>query len=156
MRDELRRLMQHLRWADERALESLRATPEPDALRRYAHVLGAEHTWVSRVRGQAPAVAIWPTLTLAECEALAGENAAALQAAVEALGEDDGDREVEYRNSAGAEFRSRVVDILLHVAMHGAYHRGQVALLVRAAGGEPQPTDYIAFMRGAAAATTAR
>jgi uncharacterized damage-inducible protein DinB len=43
----------------------------------------------------------------------------------------------------------------VHVAMHGSYHRGQITMLVRDAGAEPQPTDYIAFVRGAPAATRA-
>jgi len=37
--------------------------------------------------------------------------------------------------------------------MHGCYHRGQVAMLIRDGGGTPAPTDYIAFVRGAPAAT---
>ena len=37
--------------------------------------------------------------------------------------------------------------------LHGAYHRGQIALLLREGGAEPAPTDYIAFVRGAPAAT---
>jgi uncharacterized damage-inducible protein DinB len=62
---------------------------------------------------------------------------------------------VHYRNSAGDEFDNAIEDILVHVAMHGSYHRGQITMLVRDAGAEPQPTDYIAFVRGAAAATRA-
>ena len=56
--------------------------------------------------------------------------------------------------SAGQAFRSTLEDILLHVALHGAYHRGQLAMLVRDGHGEPAPTDYIAFVRGVAAART--
>jgi len=33
------------------------------------------------------------------------------------------------------------------VALHGSYHRGQVAAAVRAAGGEPVNTDYITYVR---------
>ena len=69
------------------------------------------------------------------------------------LGPGDLDRDVTYTNSAGQEFTSRVEDILLHVVMHGSYHRGQVAMLIRDGGGTPAPTDYIAFVRGAPAAT---
>ena len=47
-------------------------------------------------------------------------------------------------------------DMLLQVVLHGCYHRGQVALVVRGAGAEPSPTDYIAFVRGAPAAVTPR
>ena len=58
-------------------------------------------------------------------------------------------REVDYRNSAGQAFRNRVDDVLAHVALHGSYHRGQLALLARQGGGTPALTDYIAFVRGA-------
>jgi uncharacterized damage-inducible protein DinB len=33
------------------------------------------------------------------------------------------------------------------VALHGSYHRGQIALLMRQGGGAPAATDYIAFVR---------
>ena len=57
---------------------------------------------------------------------------------------------------AGASFVTRLDDILLHTMLHGAYHRGQVSLMVRRSGGTPSPTDYIAFIRGVPAATTGR
>jgi len=40
-----------------------------------------------------------------------------------------------------------VRDILLHVAMHGQYHRGQINQLLRGAGLEPISVDYIVFVR---------
>jgi uncharacterized damage-inducible protein DinB len=46
--------------------------------------------------------------------------------------------------------------MLTHVAMHGSYHRGQIAAALRAGGDIPSPTDYIAFVRGAPAATRRR
>jgi uncharacterized damage-inducible protein DinB len=156
MMEEMRRLFAHVRWADERALEALRGAPRAsaEALRVYAHVLGAEHTWLSRLRGEPPEVAIWPALTLDECAALASRNADGFEAFLDSLGPGDLAREVEYRNSAGDGFRTRIDDILLHVALHGSYHRGQVAMLLRQEGAVPLPTDYIAFVRGAPAATT--
>jgi uncharacterized damage-inducible protein DinB len=69
------------------------------------------------------------------------------------LGPTDLARVATYRNSANIEFTSTVEDILIHVAMHGAYHRGQVARALRQGGAVPEPTDYIAFTRGAPAAT---
>ena len=47
-------------------------------------------------------------------------------------------------------------DILLHVCLHGAYHRGQVAVSMRSGGAEPAPTDFIAMRRGVPAAVTTR
>jgi uncharacterized damage-inducible protein DinB len=150
--DTLSRLLDHLAWADEQALRSLRgaAAPPTAALAIYAHIIGAEHVWAARITGRPARVAVWPELTLEACTALSAENHAALRAVLDT---DALDRMVHYRNSAGAEFDSRVDDILLHVALHGAYHRGQVSRALREAGATPFPTDYIAFVRGAPAAT---
>ena len=153
--EHLRRLFAHLAWADARALQSLREATHPQDQARglLAHVLGAEHVWLARLEGRPAAVAVWPALTLDECEALARENEQAYGRYLAALDAGSLDRTVHYRNSAGAEFDSRIEDILLHVALHGAYHRGQVAAAVRRGGDVPSPTDYLAFVRGAPAAT---
>jgi uncharacterized damage-inducible protein DinB len=50
---------------------------------------------------------------------------------------------VGYRNSRGEFWVSTVDDILTHVVVHSAYHRGQIASAVREAGGEPAYTDFI-------------
>ena len=157
MIDRLRMLSAHLRWADERALESLTraAVPEPALVELLAHVLGAEHVWLARAEGRAPTVAVWPALTLAESAALAAENHAAFDRLLDTLDASQLSREVTYTNSAGAEFRSRVDDMLVQMLLHGAYHRGQIAFGLRRAGAEPIATDYIAFVRGAAAAVRA-
>lgn len=152
----LARLFAHADWANGRALDTLRATPEPDAVRFFAHLLAAEHVWLARLRGEPATLPVWPALSLDACAALAEENRAGYAAYLAALTPDLAAREVAYVNSAGQAFRSTAEDILLHVALHGHYHRGQVALLARRAGGVPNAADYIAFTRGAPAATTSR
>jgi uncharacterized damage-inducible protein DinB len=149
-------LFEHMAWADERILESLRQPGVPQrALDLYAHVLGAEHVWLARLEQRPQTVAVWPAMTLDECAQLAVENTRAFRGYVQRLTSEDLRRRVHYRNSAGKEFETAIEDILVHVTMHGSYHRGQVTLLVRDAGAEPQPTDYIAFVRGVPAATRA-
>ena len=152
----LNKLVEHLAWADEGALSALRNAPgtESRGLTLYAHILGAEATWLARIAGRPSDVAIWPTLSLDEAATVAARNAAELRALIATLTADDLAAEVQYRNSAGKEFRSTLEDMLLHVALHGAYHRGQVALVIRGGGGEPIATDFIAFIRGAPAART--
>ena len=154
--NHLRALMQHMAWADDLILESLRQPAVPErALELYAHVLGTEHVWLTRLEQRNREVAVWPRLTLEECARLSADNRQGFGAYVDRLTSADLRRTVHYRNSAGVEFDSPIEDILLHVAMHGSYHRGQVSLLVRDAGAEPQPTDFIAFVRGVPAATRA-
>ena len=154
--NHIRSLLDHMAWADERVLESLRQPGVPQrALDLYAHVLGAEHVWLARLEQRAATVAVWPVIKLDDCARLARQNRDGFLAYADRLTSEDLRRPVRYRNSAGDEFDTPIEDILVHVAMHGSYHRGQVSLLVRDAGAEPQPTDFIAFVRGAPAATRA-
>ena len=62
---------------------------------------------------------------------------------------DDGElaRVCEYQSLDAGRFRSRVEDILAQLFGHSWYHRGQIAMLVRAAGGEPAVTDLIYWCR---------
>ena len=151
MRDYLRRLFEHLRWADERVLRLYESDPRltgNPALRVLAHVAGAERVWLLRIRGESSAgQPIWPEIGLPEIAALLAENAAAYAELVAAADDEALDREVAHTNTKGVAFRTRLGDILLHVALHGSYHRGQLASAARAAGAEPVLTDYIEFAR---------
>jgi uncharacterized damage-inducible protein DinB len=119
----------------------------------YSHILGSEHVWLSRIKGQPAKYAVWPTLTLDECETLSAENIRQYETTLAGTEPDGFARMITYRNSAGEQFTSSLEDILTHVAMHGSYHRAQVAMLMRQSGETPTPTDYIAFARGSPAAT---
>jgi uncharacterized damage-inducible protein DinB len=54
---------------------------------------------------------------------------------------------ITYRTTKGDAMRSRLGDILLQVALHGSYHRGQIAAAIKADGGTPPATDYILYCR---------
>ncbi len=148
------RLFAHLGWADREVLTALARAQEPDPgwIDLLAHVLGAEHVWLGRIEGRESRIAVWPDLTVEQCVRLAEENLAAFQRLVEHT-PSGFDRMVPYRNSAGQAFESSIEDILLHVCLHGAYHRGQIARAMREGGAVPAATDYIGFVRGVPAAT---
>lgn len=155
MSEILPRLFEHLKWADERVHASLvdAANPPPQTLDLFAHIVAAEHVWLSRIRGEKAEVPVWPKFSLAQCAELGARNANEFLALVESVDETALDDGITYRNSAGAEFTTSLRDILIHVALHGTYHRGQIAAAVRAGGDTPASTDYIALVRGAPAAT---
>lgn len=155
--DTIRSLWEHVIWADGRILEAVAsAGGAPDqALREFAHVVGSEEVWLARLEGRSPGLAVWPSVSLSELEALVRETHRRWNSYVSGLSESDLKASVTYTNSAGREFTNVVGDVLLHVALHGQYHRGKVNLLLREAGLTPAPVDYIAFVRGAPAATEA-
>lgn len=155
LKDHFSKLVAHLEWADQRVLTSLRSAAHlpAKALELYSHILGSEHVWLSRINGTAAKLAVWPNLTLDDCARVSAENAGELRKLSSALTDEALGRGITYRNSAGDEFTSSLEDMLTHVTMHGSYHRGQVASLIRAAGDTPAPTDYIFFTRGSPAAT---
>ncbi len=151
----LHRLFEHMYWADDLALRAIRAAgPEAVTSRAvFAHILGAEHVWLARLEGRPATVAVWPELSVDDCDRLASQLQQSYRQFLERLDDTALSSIVHYRNSAGTAFDSRIDDILMHVAVHGAYHRGQVALSLRQEGAGPNPTDYIAFIRGAPTAT---
>ena len=152
--DHLRRLWAHASWADSTLLERLqRAAVPPDVLREFAHIIGAEEVWLSRLAGRAATAPVWPNLELAETADLLRETHPQYAQLIDGLADDDLGRGVAYTNSAGRAFTTPVGDILLHVMLHGQYHRGKINLLLRRAGLEPAPLDVIAWVRGAPAAT---
>ncbi len=153
----LQRLADHCLAADAAMAESLRAVApgsEP-ILREYAHILGAEETWLARIQGRTARAAIWPSGSLKDVLKLRKEVAESYRAFLAELENADLARMVDYRNSAGISFSTSVGDILFHVMLHGQYHRGKVNVLLRQSGLPPVPTDYIAFVRGVPAATQA-
>jgi len=151
-------LFEHLWWADAEVLEGMERSelaPAAASVELLAHVLGAELIWLDRIEGVGQSVEVWPRWDLADCRRLSETSRRRYAAYLAGLVPATLQRTVGYRNSAGDRFDSRIEDILLHVALHGAYHRGQIALGLRRASLEPSPTDFIAFTRGAPAATRA-
>jgi uncharacterized damage-inducible protein DinB len=92
-------------------------------------------------------MAIWPALTAAECVKESQRLRAAWQELLAAPGAQGMSQRVEYKNTKGEPWTSTVGEIMMHVTMHGAYHRGQIATLLRDSGNEPAYTDYIHAVR---------
>lgn len=148
----LSRSLGHTQWGNRRVLEALRQTPTPppQTVRLLAHLLAAEHVWLLRLRGEdAGGTPIWPEEDLGACQERLTLNVQGYRAFLATLSDTRLEEVVTYPNSSGRVFHTSVGDILHHVFSHGAYHRGQIALLMRQAGLEPVNTDFITFVREA-------
>ena len=147
--ETLRRMFAYNEWANLRTIESLKRSVSAKAIRALAHLTIAEKTWLVRFINTADSTGadFWPAATLEECEAMFNETRKAYSALLADMTEAGLAATATYKNSKGVEYTTSYRDMLSHVLMHSAYHRGQVAMAVRAAGGEPAYTDYIGFAR---------
>ena len=141
----LQRLFDYDGWANRATIASVARAERPPArvAAVAAHIVGAEWLWWARLHHEAARFAVWPTLSVPECDAEAVALAERWHDYVGGLDVPQLAASVTYTNSQGREFTSTVEDILLHVVMHSAYHRGQIASGLRAAGAEPAYTDNI-------------
>jgi uncharacterized damage-inducible protein DinB len=140
-------------WANRECLAVMRTAGcvPAETVGRMAHIFSAQKLWLERILKQPQSMPVWPSSTIEECVALANEMSSAWQNYLTRLGNQFApgslDDTIEYRNSKGEPWFSRVEDILTHVLFHSAYHRGQIALQMRASGTEPAYTDFIHAVR---------
>lgn len=148
MTADLARLLRYDAWANEETLRSLRqGEPPPRSLRWMAHIIAAELLWFARLAGRPAPLPVWPNLSVEDCETRLGELSSRLAGSLSESGGAGLARAVTYTNSKGEEWSSTVEDILTHLVIHSAYHRGQIASDLRSSGQEPAYTDYIHAVR---------
>jgi uncharacterized damage-inducible protein DinB len=131
----MERLFRYDDWANREEISRLRALDLPRAVRILAHIVATQWVWLQRLRGGPPAE-VWPEWTLDECERQLDLLREEWRVPVQVT-------EITYTNSLGERWTSRADDVLNHVIIHGGYHRGQIALIVRYAGETPAYTDFI-------------
>jgi uncharacterized damage-inducible protein DinB len=130
-----------------RHLQNLPSRPDR-AVQLFAHVLSGIKVWLVRVNGKDSSdLMIWPNWTLAECEAELEEVEQAMSVFIRSAEEENLAREIAYTNQHGLAYTTSIGDILFHLACHGAYHRGQICLVLRMSDLLPVNTDFITFVR---------
>jgi uncharacterized damage-inducible protein DinB len=152
-----RGLQKYETWASGKTIEALRSAAgvsgDRAAFERargiFAHVQGARHEWFFRLGqiAKRPWV-MFPEWSLDECAADAARLDGLWASYLETLTDADLDVEVHYKSNEGKPFTSLRRDILTHVYNHSTYHRGQIAILVKMAGGTPpDTTDFVVSTR---------
>jgi uncharacterized damage-inducible protein DinB len=169
--ERYRRMLEYERWANARVIESIKSADggffaqasrigapprEVEAMHQRAiavlgHLQWARRVWLARL-GAAPAPGRDEPPTLERLSDDAAQIDLAWGRYLDRLSSADLDATVRYTTSGGRTFEQHTADILTHIFNHSSYHRGQIAMLVRQAGGEPAETDYIDFDRQTAAA----
>ena len=117
------------------------------SLQLMSHILAAERVWLERLKQQPQSVPVWPEPDLAQCEAEAATLGGLWLEFLDLITAGDVSQSIAYKNSKGEEWTSTIVDVLTHVVVHSAYHRGQIATHMRANGQTPAYTDFIHGVR---------
>ena len=146
--DHLRRQFVYDEWANREVLSAIRAAGEDErSLELLAHIFSAERIWLERLKQETQSTPVWPKADVTQCQDQAAKMGKAWRDYLEKMGEDDLSKTITYKNSKGEAWTSAVIDVLTHVVMHSAYHRGQIASHMRASGKTPAYTDFIHGVR---------
>ena len=136
-------------WANREVVDALQrlSTPPPRSVKILAHIVSAERLWLERLRSEKQTYPVWPDFTIQQCQQEVQPLGELWAAYLSSFAETDLERAVSYQNTKGETWRSHKRDILMHVVLHSAYHRGQIATDMRAAGFSPAYTDFIHAIR---------
>jgi uncharacterized damage-inducible protein DinB len=155
--ERYRRWFDYERDSHAKALASLASVPEAKrssrgfakAVTLMGHLAAARQLWLFRfgVTAEAPRDFFPTGLTLSELADRVERVQSAWSAYLERLDDQALARVFEYQSLDGGSYRNTVEDILTQLFGHSWYHRGQIASLVREAGGEPAVTDFVFWTR---------
>ncbi len=147
--DVLKRSLAYDSWANRCVADTLRGLESipKDILSLFGHLVAAQQLWLDRVHGDESSIAVWPDLSFDEIDERLRLVADAWKLLLENQREDKLLRPIAYTNSRGAPWANRVEEIMHHVALHSAHHRGQIALFMRQSGIDPPLTDFIHAVR---------
>ena len=139
----LSKLIDHCVWANENWIRFLAEGFASDEflMKRMAHILLGERAWFQRLAGDEPDRDIWKMMTVTELREIHDRH----RTRYDDLLRGNLQRVIAYKRFTGEEYQSPVADILLHLALHGAHHRGQMATHVSDKGVKPINVDFVQF-----------
>jgi len=147
------------RWANLRLIHTARDLDRHDFIRpvvssfpsvqqTLVHIIWAEELWLERWQGRSfvPALDAEKYPTLESVERKIVEIAERQRRFLEGLDPGTEERLVTYRNFRDEEWEYGLAQMVQHMVLHSAYHRGQLVTLLRQLGLTPPNTDYLTFV----------
>ena len=147
--DVLKNLSEYNIWAHQTMLHVFEKLPNlpNNAARLLSHALNAQAIWIARITGTQSPVKVWQEHNLEQLKELHKNSSYKLAEIVASADEAEFNRLIDYTNSQGNKYSTRVLDILTHAFNHATYHRAQVATDLRKNGHTPPNTDYVTYVR---------
>lgn len=133
--------------ANARVFEEIqeKAAQESTLLRLASHIVLAQEVWWNRIQHEPIHFGVWEELDIASC---LNRNQATLhhwKQFLDNITDADLHTPIHYLNLAGEPQEKNLETILMHLNYHAAYHRGQLALLLKSYSSSIPSTDYIRF-----------
>ena len=156
--DDIRSLYAYNAWANQRIFESIGQLTSPQIAQplggsfssirdTVAHIVFAEWLWLRRWKGESPrAQPDWVKGDITSLREKLTAIERELAEFIESLSDDQLPQTRTITDMSGKTYGRRLGDMLVHVANHATYHRGQVATMTRQVGGTPVSTDFNRFV----------
>lgn len=146
--EQLRDLFRYNDWANRRIVVSLKENDCAAAIRILGHLLTTEQEYFERLYGKdSTGFDFWPALSVVECGSIAQETAERYEKLIRGFDENGLDITAHYHSSDGRPYENTFREILTHVLLHSATHRGGIIVKLRDAGFEPPKIDHIIYLR---------
>jgi uncharacterized damage-inducible protein DinB len=153
-----RELLRYNTWANKRVLDTVAALDTgqftrslggsyPSVQATLTHIVWAEWVWLERWQGRSPKELFTPEefpsvseLRNRWCQIQVSQEAFGGSLTAEQL-----QQVLRYTNRKGEVWEYALWRMLYHLCNHSAYHRGQVANMIRLLGARPVTTDFLVW-----------
>ena len=148
----IRDLYAHQSWADALQWGAISGSPAAKASEemkeRLVHLHGAQWIWLARWQGESqPFPVSSQFVEVEDLRIFALEVHRNLAAFVAGLEEGALAATIGYKDIKGNAHDQPLGGLLLHLALHSQYHRGQNASLMKRLGSPAPPTDFVQWLR---------
>ena len=146
--EHLRQLFAYNDWANRRIIASIKENSSEKSLSILAHLLVTEKEYYERLHGKnSTGFNFWQNLTPEDCEDLGRETAGLYERLLRRFDEEGLGFIAKYKTSEGISYENTFRELLSHVLLHSATHRGNIILKLREEGFTPPKIDYIIYLR---------
>jgi uncharacterized damage-inducible protein DinB len=146
MKQHFLKLFEHEHWANLKVLEKVIAIENPPqkAIELLSHIIAVQRIWLDRINGKKNQVGVWEVFEVEILLELLEINYEEMCSLIEA---DDLERLISYKNSKGVAYVNTTNQILTHLTLHAAYHRGQIVTTIKPFTDDLPVTDFVFYVR---------
>ncbi|MBK8982607.1 MAG: damage-inducible protein DinB [Ignavibacteria bacterium] len=149
MKEKFTDIFDYELWANNEFINIIESmdSPPDNILNLMSHIINAQVVWLCRIKNVNSNTEVWQKYSKDDLRKIHTLSINNILKFINDLGEEEFEKNIEYENSKGEKFSTRLKDILIHMSHHSAYHRGQLVLQLKSVNTNFPYTDYIHFIR---------